>query len=130
MLNIPTGNPWSNSCYDQDDAYLEGEECTVTLENIALDLMAGQVLTYLTAQVDMRHDGDGWEITGVAYAGDYQSHHSTADWPNFDAKSCRSRKSDVTLTDMVDRAVLKACEESYQDLADEATSIAKSNMEQ
>lgn len=129
MLNIPTNTAWPGFGYESNDADLEGEECTVILENIELSLMAGQPLTYITAHVDMRHDGIGWEITGVSYAGDYQSRHSTADWPNFDAKACRARKVDVTLTDMIDRLVLKACEEDYQSLADEATEAAKANME-
>lgn len=102
---------------DDESAYA-GETFTTNVYGIEINLAGGYLLAILDAEVDLEHDGIGWEITGISYSGEYS--RLGDDRPNFDVQAVRSRKEDTTLTHYVERAVLRAVTSDYNKLVDEA----------
>ena len=102
---------------DDESAYA-GETFTTNVYGIEINLAGGYLLAILDAEVDLQHDGIGWEITGISYSGEYS--RLGDDRPNFDVQAVRSRKEDTTLTHYVERAVLRALTSDYNKLVDEA----------
>ena len=102
---------------DDESAYA-GETFTTNVYGIEIDIAGGYILAILDAEVDLEHDGIGWEITGISYSGEYS--RLGDDKPDFDVQVVRSRKDDTTLTHHVERAVLKTVEKIYNDLVNEA----------
>ena len=102
---------------DDESAYA-GEMFTTNVYGIEINLAGGYLLAILDAEVDLEHDGIGWEITGISYSGEYS--RLGDDRPNFDVQAVRSRKEDTTLTHYVERAVLRALTSDYNKLVDEA----------
>ena len=101
-----------------DESALAGEKFTTNVYGIEITVSGGYVLAILDAEVDLEHDGIGWEITGISYSGEYS--RLGDDRPNFDVQAVRSRKEDTTLTHYVERAVLRAVTSDYNKLVDEA----------
>ena len=102
---------------DDESAYA-GETFTTNVYGIEIEIAGGYLLAILDAEVDLEHDGIGWEITGISYSGEYS--RLGDDRPNFDVQAVRSRKEDTTLTHYVERAVLRAVTSDYNKLVDEA----------
>ena len=102
---------------DDESAYA-GETFTTNVYGIEINIAGGYILAILDAEVDLEHDGIGWEITGISYSGEYS--RLGDDRPNFDVQAVRSRKEDTTLTHYVERAVLRAVTSDYNKLVDEA----------
>ena len=102
---------------DDESAYA-GETFTTNVYGIEINLAGGYLLAILDAEVDLEHDGIGWEITGISYSGEYS--RLGDDRPNFDVQAVRSRKEDTTLTHYVERADLRAVTSDYNKLVDEA----------
>ena len=102
---------------DDESAYA-GETFTTSVYGIEIEIAGGYILAILDAEVDLEHDGIGWEITGISYSGEYS--RLGDDRPNFDVQAVRSRKEDTTLTHYVERAVLRAVTSDYNKLVDEA----------
>ena len=102
---------------DDESAYA-GETFTTNVYGIEINIAGGYLLAILDAEVDLEHDGIGWEITGVSYSGEYSSLGD--DRPNFDVQVARNREVDETLTHHVERAVLRAVTRDYNKLVDEA----------
>ena len=102
---------------DDESAYA-GETFTTNVYGIEINLAGGYLLAILDAEVDLEHDGIGWEITGISYSGEYSSLGD--DRPNFDVQVARNREVDETLTHHVERAVLRAVTSDYNKLVDEA----------
>jgi len=102
---------------DDESAYA-GETFTTNVYGIEIEIAGGYLLAILDAEVDLEHDGIGWEITGISYSGEYS--RLGDDKPDFDVQAVRSRKEDTTLTHYVERAVLRAVTSDYNKLVDEA----------
>lgn len=102
---------------DDESAYA-GETFTTNVYGIEIEIAGGYLLAILDAEVDLEHDGIGWEITGISYSGEYS--RLGDDKPDFDVQVVRSRKEDVTLTHHVERAILRAVTSDYNKLVDEA----------
>ena len=102
---------------DDESAYA-GETFTTNVDGIEINLAGGYLLAILDAEVDLEHDGIGWEITGISYSGEYS--RLGDDKPSFDVQAVRARKEDTTLTHYVERAVLRAVTSDYNKLVDEA----------
>lgn len=103
---------------DDESAYA-GETFTTNVYGIEINLAGGYLLAILDAEVELQHDGIGWEITGISYSGEYQP-AGDDDRPSFDAKVVRDRQADETLTHHVERAILKVASHDYNKLADAA----------
>ena len=102
---------------DDESAYA-GETFTTNVYGIEINIAGGYLLAILDAEVDLEHDGIGWEITGISYSGEYS--RLGDDRPNFDVQVARNREVDETLTHHVERAVLRAVTSDYNKLVDEA----------
>ena len=102
---------------DDESAYA-GETFTTNVYGIEINIAGGYLLAILDAEVDLEHDGIGWEITGISYSGEYS--RLGDDKPGMDVQKLRDRKDDTTLTHFVERAVLKAVEKEYGKLVNEA----------
>ena len=102
---------------DDESAYA-GETFTTSVYGIEIEIAGGYILAILDAEVDLEHDGIGWEITGISYSGEYS--RLGDDKPDFDVQHVRERKEDTTLTHYVERAVLRAVTSDYDKLVDEA----------
>ena len=104
---------------DDESAYA-GETFTTNVYGIEINIAGGYLLAILDAEVELQHDGIGWEITGISYSGEYS--RLGDDKPSFDVLTTRGRpeQEDVTLTHHVERAVLKAVEKEYNKLVDDA----------
>ena len=102
---------------DDESAYA-GETFTAYVYGIEINIAGGYLLAILDAEVDLEHDGIGWEITCISYSGEYS--RLGDDCPNFDVQVARNREVDETLTHHVERAVLRAVTSDYNKLVDEA----------
>lgn len=102
---------------DDESAYA-GETFTTSVYGIEIEIAGGYILAILDAEVDLEHDGIGWEITGIAYSGEYS--RLGDDKPSCDVQKLRDRKEDTNLSEHVERAVLKAVEKEYNKLVNEA----------
>lgn len=102
---------------DDESAYA-GEKFTTNVYGIEINIAGGYLLAILDAEVDLEHDGIGWEITGISYSGEYS--RLGDDKPSFDAQKVRDRKEDTNLSEHVERAVLKAVEKEYNKIVNEA----------
>ena len=102
---------------DDESAYA-GETFTTNVYGIEINLAGGYLLAILDAEVDLEHDGIGWEIPGISYSGEYS--RLGDDKPGMDVQKLRDRKEDTTLTHYVERAVLRAVTSDYNKLVDEA----------
>ena len=102
---------------DDESAYA-GEMFTTNVYGIEINLAGGYLLAILDAEVDLEHDGIGWEITGISYSGEYS--RLGDDKPGMDVQNLRDRKDDTTLTHFVEREVLKAVSRDYNKLVNEA----------
>ena len=102
---------------DDESAYA-GETFTTNVYGIEINLAGGYLLAILDAEVDLEHDGIGWEITGISYSGEYS--RLGDDKPGMDVQKLRDRKDDTTLTHFVEREVLKAVSRDYNKLVNEA----------
>ena len=109
---------------DDESAYA-GETFTTNVYGIEINLAGGYLLAILDAEVDLEHDGIGWEITGISYSGEYS--RLGDDKPDFDVQHVRERKEDTTLTHYVERAVLRSVEKEYGKLVNVAYSHIKNN---
>lgn len=103
---------------DDESAYA-GETFTTNVYGIEINLAGGYLLAILDAEVELQHDGIGWEIASCIYSGEYQP-AGDDDRPSFDAQVVRDRKTDETLTHHVERAILKAVTSGYNKLVNEA----------
>lgn len=102
---------------DDESAYA-GETFTTNVYGIEINIAGGYLLAVLDAEVDLEHDGIGWEITGISYSGEYS--RLGDDKPGMDIQKLRDRKDDTTLTHFVEREVLKAVSRDYNKLVNEA----------
>ena len=102
---------------DDESAYA-GETFTTNVYGIEINLAGGYLLAILDAEVELQHDGMGWEITGISYSGEYS--RLGDDKPGMDVQKLRDRKDDTTLTHFVEREVLKAVSRDYNKLVNEA----------
>ena len=103
---------------DDESAYA-GETFTTNVYGIEINIAGGYLLALLDAEVDLEHDGIGWEITGIAYSGEYS--RLGDDKPSFDVQKVRDRRdNEKTLTHFVEREVLKAVTHNYNKLVNEA----------
>ena len=102
---------------DDESAYA-GETFTTNVYGIEINIAGGYLLAILDAEVDLEHDGIGWEITGISYSGEYS--RLGDDKPGMDVQKLRDRKDDTTLTHFVEREVLKAVSRDYNKLVNEA----------
>lgn len=102
---------------DDESAYA-GEMFTTNVYGIEINLAGGYLLAILDAEVELQHDGIGWEITGISYSGEYS--RLGDDKPDFDVQAVRARKEDTTLTHYVERAVLRAVTSDYNKIVNEA----------
>ena len=114
---------WSNKIAAYPDRFsnadLAGEQSTVET-HIDIELSGGMLVGGYNAKVDLSHDGDDWEITGVEYSSDFGGPSD-----DFDAPKLREMKPDGSFKDMFRREVLQLIERQYQELADKATVAAR-----
>jgi hypothetical protein len=108
-----------------DESALAGEEFTTNVYGIEINIAGGYLLALLDAEVDLEHDGIGWEITGIAYSGEYS--RLGDDKPSFDVQRVRDRQlanefspREFSLTDQVEHAILAAVTKDYNKLVNEA----------
>ena len=111
---------------DDESAYA-GETFTTNVYGIEINIAGGYLLAILDAEVDLEHDGIGWEITGISYSGEYS--RLGDDRPNFDVQVARNREVDETLTHHVERAILKTVGKEYNKLVNAAYVHAQNNLD-
>ena len=111
-------NALDASTNSDDESAYAGETFTTSVYGIEIEIAGGYILAILDAEVDLEHDGIGWEITGISYSGEYS--RLGDDRPSFDVQAVRDRKDDTTLTHHVERAILRAVTSDYNKLVDEA----------
>lgn len=121
MLN--TDAIWTQRLATYPDRFggpdLQGEAVEVPT-HVELIGRAGVLIGGIDCVITLEHDGDDWEIAAITYRSEFggPSH-------DFDAVRLRSRTSDGTLADLVEREILRLIDGQYNALADAATRDAR-----
>lgn len=103
------------------NADLAGEQITLP-GHVDIELTGGLFLGGFECKVDMSHDGDDWEVTGIEYCSDLAGMNGADD---FDVPTLRATPPDGTLRDLIRREVLQLLDAQYNSLADAATIKAR-----
>ena len=102
---------------DDESAYA-GETFTTNVYGIEIEIAGGYLLAILDAEVDLEHDGIGWEIEAIGY--DTPFVKIGPECLSFQADDVRQRATDTTITQCVERILLKAVQAEYGRLCREA----------
>lgn len=102
-----------------DNLDLTGDEVSLPA-HVDIELSGGVLLGGFECEVDLRHDGDDWMLTGVSYCSDFGGPSD-----DFDAEALRTSAPDGSLRDLVRREVLQLLNGQYNSLADAATIKAR-----
>lgn len=102
-----------------DNLDLTGDEVSLPA-HVDIELPDGVLIGGFECEVDMRHDGDDWMLTGVSYCSDFGGPSD-----DFDTETLRASKPDGSLRDLIRREVLQLLNGQYNSLADAATIKAR-----
>ena len=102
-----------------DNVDLMGDEVTLPA-HVDIELSGGVLLGGFECEVDLRHDGDDWMLSGVSYCSDFGGPSD-----DFDAEALRTSAPDGSLRDLVRREVLQLLNGQYSSLADAASIKAR-----
>lgn len=121
MLN--TDAIWSNRLASYparfDNADLVGETVDVPA-HVELIGRAGVLVGGMDCSVTMEHDGDDWAISAVSYRSEFGGPGH-----DFDVDRLRNRAPDGSLSDCIEREILRLVDLQYNSLADAATREAR-----
>lgn len=106
------------------NADLSGEEVQLSA-HVDIELLSGVLIGGFDCKVDLTHDSDDWDITGIEYRSEFGGPSAS-----FDVGYLRKREPNGTLKDLIEREILHLVDVQYNALADEATVTAREALEQ